>query len=96
MFEVPSFTFWNVVFTAVGAAVFWGKWGRTRLRAYLLSDLVNLLNIDDEWRSAIEFLIFLTLGCLVGIGVVRPTTPTQALTAGFGWTGFFTHRSTKS
>jgi hypothetical protein len=95
MFQVPSFTFWNVAFTAVGVAVFWGKWGRTKLQAYILSDLLNLVPVDDKWRSAIEFLIFLTLGCLVGIGIVQPTTPTQALTAGFGWTGFFTHRSTR-
>jgi len=95
MFQIPSFTFWNVAFTGVGVAVFWGKWGRTKLRAYLLSDLLNLVPVDEKWRAAIEFLVFLTLGCLVGIGIVQPTTPTQALTAGFGWTGFFTHRSTR-
>jgi hypothetical protein len=93
VFQIPSFTFWNIVFTAIGVAVFWGKWGRTRLKAYVLSDLVNLIPVGAKQRAAIEFLVFLVLGCLVGIGVVQPTTPAQALTAGLGWTGFFTHHA---
>jgi hypothetical protein len=95
VFQIPSFTFWNIVFTAIGVAVFWGKWGRTKLKAYVLSDLVNLIPVDENWRAAIEFLIFLVLGCLVGIGVAQPTTPTQALSAGLGWTGFFTHQASR-
>lgn len=89
---MPSFGFWNIVFTAIGAAVFWGKWGRTKLQAYVLSDVLNLLPLETKARSAIEFFIFLILGCLVSIAVVQPHNPTQALTAGFGWTGLFAHR----
>jgi hypothetical protein len=92
MFQLPHFGFWNVVFTAIGAAVFWGKWGRTKLKAYVLSDLIALLPVGKKLQCAIEFGVFLILGCLVGIAVVQPTTPTQALTAGFGWTGLFARR----
>lgn len=92
MFQAPSFTFWNVVFTSLGAMVFWSKFGRGRLKAYLLSDLLNLIPWQDHWRAAVEFLIFVTLGCVVGIGVVQPSNATQALAAGLGRTGFFTHR----
>ena len=93
MFQSPQFTFWNVTFTAVGAAVFWGKWGRSRLKAFLLSDILNLFHLKTRERAALEFLIFLTLGCLVGIGIAQPHNAIQALTAGFGWTGFFAHRA---
>jgi hypothetical protein len=92
VFQIPSFTFWNVTFTAIGAAVYWGKWGRTKLKAYVLSDIVNLMPLDERWRSAIEFSIFLVIGSIVGIAIVQPTNATQALTAGFGWTGLFAHR----
>jgi len=95
LFQAPSFTPWNVIFTAIGVSVFWGKWGRTKLKAYVLSDLVSLIPVNDAWRGAIEFLIFLTIGCLVGIGVAQPTSPAQALTAGLGWTGFITHHATR-
>jgi hypothetical protein len=92
VFQTPSFAFWNVAFTAIGAAVYWGKWGRTKLKAYVLSDLVNLIPVEEKWRFAIEFAIFLIIGSVVGIAVVQPTNATQALTAGFGWTGLFAHR----
>ncbi len=87
-FQIPTFTFWNITFTAIGVAIFWGKWGRTKLKAYILSDMVNLFPMSDKWRAAVEFIIFVTLGCLVGIAVAQPTTAAQALTAGLGWTGF--------
>jgi len=89
-FEMPAFTFWKLVFTAIGAAVFWAKWGRSRLRAYVLSDFVALLPLSRRGRAAVELLIFLALGSIVGIGVANPLNVTQAITAGFGWTGIVT------
>lgn len=88
-FEMSWHSFWIVVYTAIGVAVFWGKWGRTRLRPYVLADLLALLGLKGPVRSAVEFSVFLVLGCLVGIGIVEPKTPAQALAAGFGWTGAF-------
>ena len=89
MFQIPHFGFWNVIFTAIGAAVYWGRAGKTKLKAYYLSTLIAKLPLSDNARSVAEFVVFIILGCVVGIAVVQPLTPTQALTAGFGWTGLF-------
>lgn len=94
MFKVPDFDVWQVIYTAIGVAVFWMKWGRTKLRAYALSDLIEIF-CKGKLATIMEFAVFILLGCLVGIGVAQPQNAAQALTAGFGWTGFFsTHRTT--
>ena len=87
MFDSPSFNAWNIGYTAVGAAIFWGRWGHTKLRAYVLSDLLDMIPIKAEIRVGIEFVIFLALGVFVGIGITSPTNATQAIAAGLGWTG---------
>ncbi len=84
---MEHFTFSNILFTAIGAIVFWArKGGRSELKAYGLSDMIGLLPWDVKARRWIEFGIFILLGCAVGIGFTEPTNPRQALTAGFGWT----------
>ncbi len=88
MFESPGFSFWSIAYTAVGAVVLWGTWGRTKLKAFILSDLVRRF-LSEPWATVAEFAIFVTLGVLVGIGVVKPINATQAITAGFAWTGAF-------
>jgi len=95
MFENPSFTPWGILYTAIGVVVFWGKWGRTELKTYGLSRFVRMF-CKGKPATCIEFLIFVMLGCLVGIGVTSPQNPQQAITAGFGWTGIFTHRAARS
>ena len=89
MFVEPSFEFWNVFFTAVGASVLWTRWGKTKLKAFILSDLLDLLPLNRTWRNAIEFLVFIVLGVIVGIGATAPVNPQQAIAAGLGWTGLF-------
>lgn len=89
MFDDPSFTFWNVVYTSIGTAVFWGKWGRKKLKAYYLSDLIERLPLEKRYRQILEFVVFVSIGCVVGVGLVEPRNAVQALTAGFGWTGAF-------
>lgn len=94
-FDVPSFDAWKIVYTAIGASIYWGMWGRTKLRPYVLPDILEHL----PWKNVhplIEFAIFLTLGCLVGIGFANPSTPQQALTAGMGWTGVFARQKGRS
>ena len=93
MFVNPEFTTGNILYTAIGAAVFWGKWGRSELRAYYLSDLVAAFNLPRKTRAALEMVIFISLGVVVGIGLTEPTTPAQALVAGLAWTGVFTYSS---
>jgi hypothetical protein len=90
-FEMPTFSLWKIVYTAIGASVYWGLWGRTKLRPYVLPDILEHLPFKNL-HPLIEFLLFLTLGCIVGIGFTNPGNPQQAITAGMGWTGVFAKR----
>ena len=88
------FTFSNVFFTATGAIVFWaGKGEKSQLRALGLSSLVNLLPWNRGLKLFLQFIIFVGLGCIVGIAVAQPSNARQALTAGFGWTSLLTSLS---
>jgi hypothetical protein len=89
IFEAPFFCFWNVVYTALGAAIFWGKLGgsKQKIKAYVLSDLLEKMEIHPSIRIVAEFVIFVTFGCLIGIGIVKPINVPQAIAAGLGWTG---------
>jgi hypothetical protein len=90
-FEAPEFAAWSVFYTAIGVSVFWAKWGRSRLRPYVLPDVIGLLRLSPQARAALEFLVFLFIGCCVGIAALEPKNAVQAITAGFGWTGIFAH-----
>lgn len=84
---MESFTLSNVVFTAAGAIVFWAmKGGRSEVKAFGLTDVVALIPLDRRILHLLEFVIFVGLGCVVGIGFTGPSNSRQALTAGFGWT----------
>ena len=88
-FQAPHFTFWTTTYTALGAALFWNRAGRTKLKVYVLSSLFDAFEVPDgKWRHLAEFLLFVIFGCLIGIGIASPTTVAQAVTAGFAWTGF--------
>ena len=93
IFETPHFTFWNLVYTGIGAAVFWGRTGRTKLKIYCLSHVFDLLEMpENKWRKGLEFVVFIVMGCVIGIGIAKPNTEVQALSAGFAWTGFVAKR----
>jgi hypothetical protein len=47
---------------------------------------------DGRLRHSLEFLVFLTMGCVIGIGITQPGTAAQAITAGMAWTGFLAKR----
>ena len=85
-FEMPAFTFGRVAFTAIGATIYWSVAGRSRLQPYLLGDVIQYLPVG-RFRPLIEFLVFLTFGCIVGISFTNPNSAQQAITAGMGWTG---------
>jgi hypothetical protein len=92
-FEVPHFTFWTVFYTAVGSAIFWARTGRAKLKVYFLSFLFDIMKVKDgPARQVTEFILFIAFGCLIGVGIAKPTTAPQALTAGFAWTGFVAKR----
>lgn len=88
MFDNPSFTFWNIFYTAIGATLLWGTWGRTKLKAYVFSNVLGLF-LSGRAETVVEFLVFVAVGCVVGIGVMKPVNPQQAITAGLAWTGVF-------
>jgi hypothetical protein len=89
MFEDPTFTVWNVIYTAAAAAILWGTWGETKLRVFGLSKIVDLIPVSGRVREGAELLLFVLLGCIVGIGVAKPHNPAQAISAGLAWTGAF-------
>lgn len=88
MFASPHFSFWNVAYTALGAGVLWSTWGYNKTRVFGFSKVIRLFT-RGRWCHLVEFAVFIIVGCIVGIGVMDPRTPTQAITAGFAWTGVF-------
>jgi hypothetical protein len=88
-FEAPVFTFWGVLYTGIGSAVYWNWQGKKKIEAFSLSKTWRMLPLSKQVRSLIEFLVFIVLGVLVGIAFTQPQNPRQALTAGFAWTSVF-------
>ena len=77
-----------VLYTALGVIFLYCKWGRKRIKVYALSEILDMWTTEQTTpRLAAELIIFVVVGCILAIGVVDPTTPAQALTAGLGWTG---------
>ena len=89
MFPNPLPLRWVIAFTAAGALIYWCKWGPAKLKAYALSEIVDLLPVSPVAKRIIETLVFTALGCFIGIGILQPVNPSQAVTAGFAWTGAF-------
>jgi hypothetical protein len=89
MLPTPLPMHWVIAYTAAGAIVYWCKWGPDKLRAYALSRILDLFPLNPRWRGIIEVLTFTVLGCFLGIGILQPVNPQQAVTAGFAWTGIF-------
>lgn len=77
----------NTVSAAAGAIILYSTWGRQKLRAFLLADLIDVLNLPIRIRVCIEFLVFIAFGTFIAVHVVQPSTPGQAFSAGMGWTG---------
>jgi hypothetical protein len=88
------FTPTMILFTGLGAAIFWGRNGRKKLKVFVLSDLFDSLQFreDSKFRVISEFVLFVTFGILIGVGAIGPTTIPQALTAGIAWTGMVSKR----
>jgi hypothetical protein len=95
-FDVPHFSFWSTAYTAVGAVLFWSLKGRTKLRVFALSDVVEKVISNPRLCYVVEFFLFVSIGCFVAVGVADPGNPRQAITAGLAWTGLLSspdHRS---
>lgn len=93
MFESVTLEPQAILFASIGVIVVWAKMGRKKLRVYGLSRLVDQFGLSKRMQMVTEFLIFVSIGVTVAIGVVQPSTATQALAAGMGWTGLLAHPS---
>jgi hypothetical protein len=86
-FQVPLW-----IYAAAGVLILWSKSKATNRGVYGLTDFINRF-IPQEYaktRSIIEVICYLSIGCLISMGVFTPATPAQALAAGLGWTGLTT------
>jgi hypothetical protein len=84
-FDIPL-----VVYVAVGVIVLWCKTSKANRSIYGLSPIFALIFRNERVKSIVELIVFLTIGCLISMGLVVPSTPAQAVAAGLGWTGFMT------
>lgn len=93
MVEIPaSLQMW--FWTALGAGILFIRWSATsHLEAWGLSMVLRRFFEEDDGRlfAAVEILLFVGIGCAAGTALAQPSTPAQAITAGFGWTAFFTN-----
>ena len=71
---------------ALGAAGLFNKMGRRGIRPYVLPQLTDLIP-NRMARNVVEYIVFVGLGCVVGLFFVAPNTAIQAFSAGLGWTG---------
>ncbi|CAG9193399.1 conserved hypothetical protein [Burkholderia gladioli] len=75
------------VITSIGAGLLWGRLGRTKVKAYVLSAwLDTFMRSDGFWRVTVEVVLFVGVGTFLALGLCSPSTFAQALGAGFGWT----------
>lgn len=74
-------------FIGLGTVTYWNKAGRRGRRAVtILAPLTHLIS-RGRFRDAIDFLVFVAVGCVVAWYLVRPETAQQGFAAGLGWTG---------
>ena len=87
-FQGAVYSWHTVIFTLVGICILWGRWGRKRLRSLIpFADYIEIWVTSEKLRYPIEFGIFAFFGVLGAILIVKPTSATQCMAAGMGWTG---------
>jgi len=89
-FSTPSVPLW--IYAAAGVAILWGKMKATQRTVYGLTDIIKALipERQGKLRAIVEISCYLSVGCLVAMGVIDPATLAQAFAAGLGWTGLTT------
>ena len=86
--DLLTFRFWShALFALLGAGILYMQWGRSELRPYAFSDLLDTFDLDENVRCRLELLIFVVIGTIVAIGLTKPINVQQAFSAGLGWTG---------
>lgn len=88
MQPLMTIQFWaHALFAFLGAGLLYMQWGRSKLRAYAFSDLLDTFDLTESVRYRTELVIFVLVGTIVALGIARPSTMAQAFSAGLGWTG---------
>jgi hypothetical protein len=80
------------VYAVAGVAILWGKMKASDRAVLGLTHMLRVL-IPDEWkrlRDIVEIVCYLSLGCIISMGVLGPQTPGQAFAAGLGWASLTT------
>ena len=95
-FQVPEFTAWKVLLTAIGASTIWSRWSRQeRLKAVAISALLSHLGAKGRWFIVLEFVLFVGIGVVLAIVIIDPLTARHAFAAGLGWTGLLAQVESK-
>jgi hypothetical protein len=89
IFPTPLPIGWVIFFMVAGISGYWSRWGYERTKIFGLSPIVAMLPCQERTQTAVTFVLFLVVGSIVGLALVRPINVAQSLTAGFAWTGFF-------
>lgn len=76
-----------VFFAFVGVAISFGRAKEADKKALGLSPLLGRFITHERGLMIVEALVFLSLGCMISMGVTNPSTVPQALAAGLAWTG---------
>jgi hypothetical protein len=80
------------IYAAAGVAILWGKMKASQRNVYALTDIIKALipSHMEKQRAIVELACYLSIGCIIAMGVIDPATPAQAFAAGLGWTGLTT------
>jgi hypothetical protein len=51
-FQIPHFSAGAILFTSIGASIFWARTGRTKLKVYVLSWMFDAFKVPDKCVAA--------------------------------------------
>lgn len=92
-FQVPNFSTWALLYSAIGAGSLWFKFAKVEQRkVYIFSGFLERLISDQDVRRSVELIAFCAFGAFVAVSIVQPNSAASAISAGIGWTGFFSGR----
>ena len=91
-----------IFFATMGVVFLWlkenassAKGGQAprNLRIFALADLVERLDLSENARWTIQFVIFVTLGTLAALAFAKPDNAIHGASAGMGWTAAFSRHT---
>jgi len=96
-FQLPDYEPGAVLFAGIAVYALWLALKRRDIEVFTTMPLTAIPR-GVLWYFAFYFdlLLFVTVGVIVSVGVVQPSTPLQAIAAGLSWTGLLTRRKRDS